>query len=107
MRFVVRNVAARFVQIELLVGVVGGFSSALLFLAFSYTDSFRLVLYLLVFIVGTLVGLEIPLLMRLLRDRFDFKDTVSNVLTFDYLGALGASLLFPLVLVPYLSLIHI
>ena len=105
-RFVVRNVAARFVQIELLVGVVGGFSSALLFLAFSYTDSFRLVLYLLVFIVGTLVGLEIPLLMRLLRDRFDFKDTVSNVLTFDYLGALGASLLFPLVLVPYLGLVR-
>jgi spermidine synthase len=105
-RFVVRNVAARFVQIELLVGVVGGFSSALLFLAFAYTDSFRLVLYLLVFIVGTLVGLEIPLLMRLLRDRFDFKDTVSNVLTFDYLGALGASLLFPLVLVPYLGLVR-
>jgi spermidine synthase len=53
-----------------------------------------------------LVGLEIPLLMRILRERFDFKDVVAHVLTFDYLGALGASLLFPLVLVPHVGLIR-
>lgn len=105
-RFIVRNVAARFVGIELLVGVIGGFSSALLFLAFAYTDSFRVVLYTLVLVIGTLVGLEIPLLMRILRERFDFKDTVANVLTFDYLGALGASLLFPILLVPHLGLVR-
>jgi predicted membrane-bound spermidine synthase len=75
-------------------GLVGGFSSAILFVAFAYTASFRVVLYALVFVVGVLVGLEIPLLMRILRDRFDFKDVVAHVLTFDYLGALGASLLF-------------
>jgi spermidine synthase len=105
-RFVVRNVAERFVGIELLVGAVGGFSSTLLFLAFGYTDGFRVALYTLVLIIGTLVGLEIPLLMRILRERFDFKDTVANVLTFDYLGALGASLLFPIVLMPHLGLIR-
>jgi spermidine synthase len=44
--------------------------------------------------------------MRILRDRFEFKDVVSNVLTFDYLGALGASLLFPIVLVPRLGLVR-
>ena len=56
--------------------------------------------------VGVLVGLEIPLLMRILRNRFDFKDVVAHVLTFDYLGALGASLLFPLFLVPHLGLVR-
>jgi spermidine synthase len=103
-RFVGRGLVARFIAIELLVGLVGGFSSTLLFLAFAYTDAFRLVLYGLVGVIGILVGLEIPLLMRILRDRFDFKDVVANVLTFDYLGALGASLLFPIVLVPRLGL---
>ena len=39
-RFVVRGLAARFVLIELMVGLVGGFSSSILFLAFAYTDSF-------------------------------------------------------------------
>lgn len=105
-RGVTRGVAARFVVVEILVGIIGGFSAALLFLAFAYTDSFRLLLYLIVFAVGVLVGLEVPLLMRLLRERFEFKDVVANVLTFDYLGALAASLAFPIVLVPYLGLVR-
>ena len=105
-RHVRRGVAARFVLVELLVGLVGGFSSAVLFVAFAWTASFRLVLYLVVVAVGVLVGLEIPLLMRILRDRFDFKDVIAHVLTFDYLGALGASLLFPLVLVPHVGLVR-
>ncbi len=105
-RFIGRGLAARFVMIELMVAVVGGFSSTLLFLAFAYTDSFRLVLYSLVMVIGIFVGLEIPLLMRILRDRLEFKDVVANVLTFDYLGALGASLLFPIVLVPRVGLVR-
>jgi len=105
-RYIGRGLVARFVTVELMVGVVGGFSSMLLFLAFAYTSAFRLALYAIVVIVGVLVGLEVPLLMRILRDRFDFKDVISNVLTFDYLGALGASLAFPILLVPHLGLVR-
>ncbi len=105
-RFVARGLVARFVLVEIMVGLVGGFSSAILFLAFAFTSGFHVLLYTLVFVVGVLVGLEIPLLMRILRDRFEFKDVISNVLTFDYLGALGASLLFPIVLVPRLGLVR-
>src|SRR5579863_404690 len=105
-RFLHRGLVARFVSIELMVGLVGGFSSSLLFLAFAYTEAFRLVLYIVVILVGTLVGLEIPLLMRILKERFQFRELVSHVLTFDYLGALGASLLFPILLVPKLGLVR-
>ncbi len=105
-RFLRRGLVARFVSIELMVGLVGGFSSSLLFLAFAYTDAFRLVLYVVVILVGTLVGLEIPLLMRILKERFQFRELISHVLTFDYLGALGASLLFPILLVPKLGLVR-
>ncbi|MBY0490477.1 MAG: polyamine aminopropyltransferase [Gemmatimonadaceae bacterium] len=105
-RFVTRGVVTRFVVVELLVGVVGGLSSLVLFLAFAYTEAFRPTLYTLVILIGVLVGLEIPLLMRILKDRFSFKDVVSNVLTFDYIGALFASLLFPLLLVPRLGLVR-
>ena len=105
-RFLTRGLASRFVAIQLMVAVVGGLSSTLLFLAFAYTDAFRLLLYVVVVTVGVLVGLEIPLLMRLLRSHFEFKDVVSNVLTFDYLGALGAALLFPIILVPSLGMVR-
>lgn len=105
-KYLNRGLVARFVSIELMVGLVGGFSSSVLFLAFAYTRAFQLVLYLVVIAVGVLVGLEIPLLMRILQGRFQFSELVSNVLTFDYLGALGASLLFPLLLVPRLGLVR-
>jgi spermidine synthase len=105
-RYINRGLVARFITIELMVGLIGGFSSAILFQAFAWTQSFRLVLYGLVLLIGTLVGLEIPLLMRILRERFQFRELVAHVLTFDYLGALGASLLFPLLLVPRLGLVR-
>ena len=100
------DVLARFVDIELLVGLLGGVSATLLFLTFSWLAApFRATLYALVFAIGVLVGMEIPLVMRALNARSaKFSDLVAKVLTFDYLGALAVSLLFPLVLAPRLGL---
>lgn len=103
--YVNRNLLGVFIKVEILVGVVGGCSAALLFLLFEQVYSFRLLLYFVVTIIGILVGIEIPLLLRILKDQFEFKDLVSRVFTFDYVGALFASVLFPLVLVPYLGLV--
>ena len=105
-RYLNKGLVQRFIWIELMLGLVGGFSSALLMLAFAFTQGFQLVLYALVIVMGVLVGLEIPLLMRIVQDRYTFRDVIAHVLTFDYLGALGASLLFPIVLVPHLGLVR-
>jgi spermidine synthase len=105
-RYLNRGLVYQFIWIELLLGVIGGFSSALLMLAFAFTQGFELILYALVVVMGVLVGLEIPLLMRIVKDRYDFRDVIAHVLTFDYLGALGASLLFPILLVPRLGLVR-
>jgi spermidine synthase len=103
-RYVERGVAEKFIDIELAVAVIGGFSAPLLFLTFAYVTYFSIILYTMVFIIGTLVGLEIPLLMRILKDELDFKELVSRVLALDYVGALAASLMFPIFLVPKLGL---
>ncbi len=105
-RFVRGALVVRFISIELMVGIVGGFSSSALFLAFAYTRGFQFALYALVVAIGVLVGLEIPLLMRILKEHFNFRELVANVLTFDYLGALAASIAFPLWLVPKLGLVR-
>jgi spermidine synthase len=101
-----RDVARRFVEIELAVAVVGGSAAPLLFLAFGHVSFFRAVLYGIVALVGTLVGLEIPLLLRVLKDQYEFKDLIARVLTVDYVGALVASLLFPIFLVPRLGIVR-
>lgn len=101
-----KNLLTWFIKIEFLVALIGGFSAALLFVLFPLSSSFRIVLYTLVFLTGTFVGLEIPLLMRILKDKVEFKELVSQVFTFDYVGALLASIIFPLLLVPYMGLIR-
>ncbi|MFC6281729.1 MULTISPECIES: polyamine aminopropyltransferase [Polaromonas] len=106
-RFFERQLPAHFLRIELLVALVGGALPAILFVANAFVPgAFRFLLYALVLLVGTLVGLEIPLVMRILRRNVALKELVSQVLTFDYLGALAVSLAFPLVLVPQLGLIR-
>src|SRR3546814_9870716 len=93
-RYVRRDALRLFVRVELLIALIGGCSAAALFLLFPMVDHFRVALYSIVLAIGFLVGLEIPLLMRILREGFDFREVVSTVLTFDYVGALAASLLF-------------
>jgi spermidine synthase len=100
------ELAKRFLEIELAVAVIGGASAPVLFIAFGSVAHFQLVLLAFVFAIGVLVGLELPLLMRLLEGQVAFKDIVSRVLTFDYIGALAAALMFPLVLVPQLGLVR-
>jgi spermidine synthase len=105
-RFLDKALARRFVDIELAVAVLGGFSAPLLFITFSRVSYFYLVLYFVVFAIGVFVGLEIPLLLRLLKDKIDFKELVSRVLALDYIGALVASILFPVLFVPRFGLIR-
>lgn len=105
-RYVHSHFLAWFVRIEILIALIGGTSAAVLFLLFPLVDDFRPILYAIVVATGFLVGLEIPLLIRILNGRYSFGDLVSNVLTYDYIGALAASLLFPLVLVPFVGLVR-
>jgi len=104
--FIDDHLARRFIEVELGVAILGGLSAPLLFLSFSRLAAFQVLLYGIVFGIGVLVGLELPLLMRIIKDHLDFKELVARVLAFDYIGALVASLLFPLFLVPQLGLIR-
>lgn len=105
-RHIGKNLIQRFIEIELAVGVLGGFSTSIMLLAYAHSLPFRFVLYGLVFLLGMLVGLEIPLLIRILKNQMDLRHLVSQVLTLDYIGALVVSVLFPLYFVTKLGLVR-
>src|SRR5882757_269373 len=105
-RYIREDLVDNFVRIEILVGLVGGTSAAALFLLFGEVSEFRVALYALVGLIGVLVGLEIPLLLRILQGQFELGELVARVFAADYVGALIASILFPLLLVPRLGLIR-
>ncbi len=105
-RYVRRDSLRVFVAVEIAVGVAGGMSALLLFYVFTYLGTYLPFLVLSSLLVGSLVGLEIPLVIRILKERQALSSAVSSALAFDYIGGLLASLLFPLVLVPYLGLVR-
>lgn len=105
-KYVTRHVVHTFIKVEILIGLFGGFSATILFAMFDHVSSFRTLLYSVIIIIGILVGVEIPLVMKILKDRIEFNKLISHVFSFDYIGALLASLAFPLILVPYLGLIR-
>lgn len=93
---------------EILLGVIGGNSVLLLYAAFAMTKLHWVVFGLLSIVIGILIGLEIPLLVKMFQKfgRASSAELLSKILALDYFGALIASLLFPLLLLPYLGLMR-
>lgn len=105
-RYVRDHLELSFVQIQIGIGLIGGLAPLILFNAFVYLEHYTPFLFLVCALAGILVGVEIPLVVRMLERLRELKVNISNVLTADYIGALAAALLFPLVLVPRLGLLR-
>jgi len=105
-RFIDERLERAFVLLQMSIALVGGFSAFVLFYAFAYIHNYQAFLYLITILLGAMLGIEIPLIIRILKESFSLKSNISNVFTLDYIGALFAALLFPLVLVPQLGLMQ-
>lgn len=95
-----------FIRTEIALGLLGGLSVPLLYFLFQFQTGaqYQLSMLALVFVIGTLTGLEIPLLTRVMDRYVPQRDSLANVLGFDYVGALVATLLFPFLLLPFVGL---
>ncbi len=105
-RFVGKGLSDAFIAIQIGIGLSGGLSAGILLFTFVALPAYLPVLVGVLTITGTLVGMEIPILIRILRSQEALRLTVSNVLALDYLGALLASCAFPLFFVPHLGVLR-
>ncbi len=101
-----KDLASWFVAVEIAAGLLGGLSALAAFAAFALTQSYQFVLLGSVVVVGTLVGFEIPLVVRILRELEALEDALAHALAADYMGALFASICFPFLLLPYFGLVR-
>lgn len=103
-KYLKKNLFDWFVLIEIGVGVMGGISALILFLANLYLNQYQLIMYGEIIIIGTFVGVEIPLLTRIIEgDAENLRITLSSIFSFDYIGGLLGSIAFPLLLLPHLG----
>jgi spermidine synthase len=96
----------RFIDAAVATATVGGASAPMLYVVFGLHGPFRFVLYAATLLIGTLVGLQLPLLLRILKRNERFADVVARGFALDYAGGLAGSLAFSFVFMPSLGLIR-
>ncbi len=100
-KYIDKNLLKKFIITELLLGFFGGISIPAIYFSYAFFDSFILLYIFFTVIIGFLIGLEIPFLTRLMQDYNKLKFNIANILSFDYLGALIATISFPFILLPF------
>ena len=91
-----------FIGIETALALAGGFSPTLTYLSFGYTGHFRIVLYGFVSLIGILIGLEIPVIIRINNDYSkELSTNLGHILSADYIGSLVGALIYVYVLLRY------
>ncbi|GHC69801.1 polyamine aminopropyltransferase 1 [Nocardiopsis terrae] len=100
--------ALSFAVVEGLLSLVGGLSVLLLYGSFAWlsVNAYQPTLVLLAFVIGTLIGIEIPLLMTLIQRirKQEASEAVADLFAADYVGGLIGGLAFPFLLLPLLGL---
>ncbi|MGP3989020.1 polyamine aminopropyltransferase [Streptomyces sp. 3N207] len=96
------HAAAGFGYVEALLALVGGSSAMTLYASFAWLGGARVMLVLISFTIGALIGAEMPLLMTLIQ-RIREQDpggALADLFAADYVGALVGGLTFPFLLLP-------
>lgn len=100
-KYIKKNLFDFFVSVEIGVGIFGGLSALTLFMSYAKIENYNLVMYIQIILIGILVGLEIPLLTRIIEENNpNLRVTLSTLFSFDYIGGLIGSVAFPLILLP-------
>ncbi|MBO8189455.1 polyamine aminopropyltransferase [Streptomyces spirodelae] len=96
------HAAAGFGYVEALLALVGGGSAMALYASFAWLGGARVVLVLISFTIGVLIGAEMPLLMTLIQRirQQDAGGALADLFAADYVGALVGGLTFPFLLLP-------
>ncbi len=80
-RFIEMRLERAFVMLQMCIAIIGGFSAFMLFYAFAYIGNYEAFLYLITILLGAMLGIEIPLIIRIMQESFSLKTNISNVFT--------------------------
>jgi len=95
-----------FILIEFSLSILCAVSASLAYGLASYTHYTGLVIYSQAFVIGTLIGLEIPLVTRINQAYEALRTNISGVMEKDYYGALFGGLGFAFFALPRLGLTY-
>ena len=101
-----KNLLQTFIFIEFALSLCSAFSALVTYVASGYTMYTGFIIYTLSIIIGVLIGLEIPLVVRVNDEFQSLRINVASVMEKDYFGSLLGGVFFAFVGLPYLGLTY-
>lgn len=105
-QLITKNLIQNFLILEISLSILVAFSSVLVYTLAAFTAYYGIVIYALSMLVGLLIGLEIPLVVRINREYEDLKSNISSILEKDYYGSLLGGVFFAFIGLPILGLTY-
>ena len=103
-RVFVNDLLDIFILVEFLLSLLCAISAGLVYLLAAYTNYISMIIYIHAFIIGSLIGFEIPFVVRLNQSYEDLRINISGIMEKDYYGSLLGGLLFAFFALPCLGL---
>ncbi|WP_194768741.1 polyamine aminopropyltransferase [Tamlana sp. I1] len=100
------NIFKLFIITEFILSFIVSFSAVTTYYLASQIDYIGIYIYSMAIVTGTLIGMELPLAMRLNDEFQSLKLNVANILEKDYYGSLIGGLFFVFIGLPYLGLTY-
>jgi spermidine synthase len=101
-----KNLFQIFVLTELCLSIIVSFSAVSTYYLVAHIEYIGIYIYFMAGLTGLLIGMELPLAVRLNNEFQELKFNVSNVLEKDYYGSLIGGLFFVFIGLPYLGLTY-
>ena len=101
-----KNLLKVFLLLEFTLSILVSFAPLLVYTASAYTQAIGVLIYSLAIFVGLLIGMEIPLVIRINDDYEKLRFNISNILENDYYGSLLGGIFFALIGLPVFGLIY-
>lgn len=103
------NLIYKFIGVEVMMAVLGGFAPLAIYGAFSYFEyNFAVVHYFFVLSVGFLIGFEIPVVMRIINQQnISLRTNLAIIYAMDYIGAFVGAIIWVKVLLKLYPLTEI
>jgi spermidine synthase len=98
------DLTEKFLILEFTLSLVVSFAPLTVYMASAYTNSLAVIIYGFSITIGTLIGMEIPLVTRINDEYEDLRINISNVLEKDYYGSLLGGVFFAFIGIPFLGL---
>lgn len=100
------NLIQKFLMIEVGLSILVSLSSIIVYTLSSFTSVYSFVIYFICILIGFLIGLEIPLVIRINEEYQPLKTNISSVLEYDFYGSLLGGVFFAFIGLPFLGLTY-